>query len=92
MLSAQITNEPSDIFQYVPPNLTETGDAQLARHTIGGFIGMGQVVTIERHQRDEPAPGYRFAFSDTHEPAMPVGTSAAWLDSTPTAGSGTMAA
>lgn len=63
----QITNELSDICQYVPPNLTESGDAQLARNTIAGFIGMGQVAMIERHQRDEPAPGYRCAFSDAHD-------------------------
>ncbi len=70
LLSVQITNELSDICQYVPPNLTESGDAQLARNTIAGFIGMGQVAMIERHQRhqrDEPAPGYRCAFSDAHD-------------------------
>jgi len=90
--SAQITNELSNICPYVPPNLTERRDTQLARNTIGRFIGMGQVVVIESHKRDEPVPGCRFAFSDTHELAMQVGASVAWLDSTPTAGSGTMAA
>lgn len=53
---------------------------------------MGQVATIEGGKRKEPAPGYRFEFSNTHEYAMQVGTNVAWLDSAPMAGSGTMAA
>ena len=68
------------------------GDAQLARNAIGNLIGMGQVATIEGGKRKEPAPGYRFEFSNTHEYAMQVGTNVAWLDSAPMAGSGTMAA
>ncbi|KVG68074.1 hypothetical protein WS80_04405 [Burkholderia pseudomultivorans] len=92
LLSAQITNELNNIYQYVSPNIAVKGDAQLARNEIGGLIGMSQIAMIESGKRDEPAPGYRFAFSDTHEYAMQVGTSIAWLDSTPTAGGGTMAA
>ncbi|WP_269504302.1 hypothetical protein [Burkholderia sp. IMCC1007] len=92
LLSAQITNELTNVYQYVSPNLAERADATLARNTIGGFIGMDQVAMIERSKRDEPAPGYRFAFSNTHDYAMQVGTSVAWLDAAPTAGGGTMSA
>ncbi|MCA3784841.1 hypothetical protein [Burkholderia sp.] len=92
LLSAQISNELSNVYQNVSPNICERGDAQLARNAIGNLIGMGQVATIEGGKRKEPAPGYRFEFSNTHEYAMQVGTNVAWLDSAPMAGSGTMAA
>jgi hypothetical protein len=82
--SAQITNELHNIYQFVSPEVAEKGSAQTARSDIASTIGADQLAEIEGRIRDDPAPGFAFAFNDSPAYGMQQGTNVAWLDPTTT--------
>jgi hypothetical protein len=87
LASAQIRNELDNVYQFTTAQITEKGSADLARNSIGGVIGMDQLEMIEARVRDDPAPGFAFAFNDSPAYAMQDGTNVAWLDPTTTTNS-----
>jgi ribosomal protein L32 len=92
LAAAQVRNELDNVYQFTSPEIAEKGDPQVARNDIGRFIGMDQVAMIESRLRDEPAPGFAFAFNDTPTYTMQQGTNVAWLHPTTTAGDGSQLA
>jgi hypothetical protein len=92
LASAQIKNELNNVYQFTSPEIGEKSEAQLARNDIGQFIGMDQVAMIEGRLRDEPAPGFAFAFNDSPAYMMQQGTNVAWLHPATTAGDGSQLA
>jgi len=90
--AAQIRNELENVYQFTSGEIAEKGNAGLARNDIGQIVGMDTLAMIESRLRDEPAPGFAFAFNDTPTYMMQQGTNVAWMDPKTIAGDGSQLA
>jgi hypothetical protein len=72
------TRATRDPNQMQRPKLNVTKVEVKADADIGRSIGMDQAAMIESRLRDEPAPGFAFAFNDTPTYTMQQGTNVAW--------------